>query len=192
MGLFVSHARHPLHSYYVIRNSEHLSGFTEHEVEVIAQLARYHRKSAPKAKLEPFAALSPEDQDAVLKLAGVVKALTAARTAKDRLKVPGLDPARADIVLGGAVLLEQVFAELGVETMVVSDFALREGVILDALQRARAASLHHLADLRYQSVRHLADLVPDERQHAEHSARLALQLYDASTDLQPIDQAYPQ
>ena len=53
--------------------------------------------------------------------------------------------------------------------MTVSDFALREGVLLDALQRTRDASLHHLRDLRYQSVRHLADICPDEREHVEHA-----------------------
>ena len=149
----------------------------------VAEMAQAARGRAPARVLSNASFTRAE-------LAGVVKALTAARTAKDRLKVPGLDPARADIVLGGAVLLEQVFAELGIETMVVSDFALREGVILDALQRARSASLHHLADLRYQSVRHLADLVPDERPHAEHSARLALSLYDACRDLHGLDEAY--
>src|SRR5690606_20890465 len=37
VGLFVSHSGHHKHSYYVIRNSEHLNGFTDHEIEVIAQ-----------------------------------------------------------------------------------------------------------------------------------------------------------
>ena len=29
----------------MIRNSEHLTGFTDREIELIAQIARYHRKS---------------------------------------------------------------------------------------------------------------------------------------------------
>ena len=56
VGLFISHSGHHKHSYYVIRNSEHLTGFTDDEIEVIAQVARYHRKSAPKPKHEAFAA----------------------------------------------------------------------------------------------------------------------------------------
>ena len=48
VGLFISHSQHHLHSYYVIRNSERLTGFTDTEIEIIAQIARYHRKSAPK------------------------------------------------------------------------------------------------------------------------------------------------
>ncbi|MGK7907137.1 MAG: HD domain-containing protein [Synechococcus sp.] len=48
-GHFVSHSAHHKHSYYLIRNGE-LLGFTEEEIEVIANLARYHRKSPPKKK----------------------------------------------------------------------------------------------------------------------------------------------
>ena len=43
----------------MIRNSDHLSGFTDHEIELIALVARYHRKSAPSAKHAEFAALRP-------------------------------------------------------------------------------------------------------------------------------------
>jgi exopolyphosphatase/guanosine-5'-triphosphate,3'-diphosphate pyrophosphatase len=48
-GHFVSHAAHHKHSYYLIRNGE-LFGYTELELETIANLARYHRKSPPKKK----------------------------------------------------------------------------------------------------------------------------------------------
>ena len=62
VGLFVSHAGHHKHSYYVIRNSEMLTGFTDREIELIAQVARYHRKSAPRKKHPEFAALDRDDQ----------------------------------------------------------------------------------------------------------------------------------
>ena len=52
-GHFVSHSAHHKHSYYLIRNGE-LLGFNEEEIEVIANLARYHRKSSPKKKHEGF------------------------------------------------------------------------------------------------------------------------------------------
>lgn len=48
-GFYVSHSAHHKHSYYLIRNSE-LLGFTENEIEIIANLARYHRKNKPKKK----------------------------------------------------------------------------------------------------------------------------------------------
>jgi exopolyphosphatase / guanosine-5'-triphosphate,3'-diphosphate pyrophosphatase len=52
-GHHINHAAHHKHSYYLIRNGE-LLGYTETEIEAIANLARYHRKSEPKKKHENF------------------------------------------------------------------------------------------------------------------------------------------
>ena len=52
-GHYISHSAHHKHSYYLIRHSE-LLGYTETEIETIANLARYHRKSAPKKKHESY------------------------------------------------------------------------------------------------------------------------------------------
>ncbi|UBF24753.1 Ppx/GppA family phosphatase [Kovacikia minuta CCNUW1] len=52
-GHHVSHDAHHKHSYYLIRNGD-LLGYTETEVEAIANLARYHRKSTPKKKHENY------------------------------------------------------------------------------------------------------------------------------------------
>ncbi|MCP6763076.1 MAG: Ppx/GppA family phosphatase [Fischerella sp. CENA71] len=52
-GHFVNHDSHHKHSYYLIRNGE-LLGYTETEMEIIANIARYHRKSPPKKKHENF------------------------------------------------------------------------------------------------------------------------------------------
>jgi len=73
VGLFISHSSHHKHSYYVIRNSEQLTGFTEHEIELIAVIARYHRKSRPSDKHDEFAALSKTDQRLVRVLAGMMR-----------------------------------------------------------------------------------------------------------------------
>jgi exopolyphosphatase/guanosine-5'-triphosphate,3'-diphosphate pyrophosphatase len=116
-------------------------------------------------------------------LGEVIDDLVAHPRAKDRESVPGLDPRRADIILGGALLLEQIFESLGIEEMVVSDFALREGVLFDVLRRRQAETLGHLRDLRYESVQHLAALTPDEKPHCERIAALALQLFEETQHL---------
>jgi exopolyphosphatase/guanosine-5'-triphosphate,3'-diphosphate pyrophosphatase len=72
VGLVISHSKHHLHSYYVIRNSE-LVGFTDPEIELIALIARYHRKSAPKTSHSEFMHLSGHDQRTVRVLAGVLR-----------------------------------------------------------------------------------------------------------------------
>ena len=71
-GLTVSHARHHLHSYYIIRNAD-LLGLSQHDIELVAQVARYHRKSEPKGEHPAFAALGDEDKAKVTVLAGVLR-----------------------------------------------------------------------------------------------------------------------
>ena len=116
-------------------------------------------------------------------LAKVVEDLVSRRRVADRLDVPGLDPRRADIILGGVLVLEQVFRQLGIKELVISDFALREGVLLDVARRRQSGTLGHLRDLRYESVLHLAALAPGEKSHCERIAGLALQLFDETRPL---------
>ncbi|MEM1310335.1 MAG: HD domain-containing protein, partial [Cyanobacteria bacterium P01_H01_bin.153] len=56
-GHYISHSSHHKHSYYLIRNGE-LLGYTEAEIEIIANIARYHRKSLPKKKHDNYRNLS--------------------------------------------------------------------------------------------------------------------------------------
>lgn len=71
-GLVISHSKHHLHSYYIIRNAD-LIGFNDRELEIVAQIARYHRKSEPKMSHEQFAALTHEDRETVSLLAGILR-----------------------------------------------------------------------------------------------------------------------
>lgn len=73
IGMVISHSAHHKHSAYIIRNSELLYGLTRHEIELIALLARYHRKAAPSRKHPDFAALSAEDQKRIPLLAGILR-----------------------------------------------------------------------------------------------------------------------
>lgn len=73
VGLAISHSAYHKHSYYIIRNSEHMVGFSNSEIEIIALIARYHRKSIPKPKHEEFKILSNEEQSLVKKLASLLK-----------------------------------------------------------------------------------------------------------------------
>ncbi|HJR25824.1 MAG TPA: hypothetical protein VJ804_10135, partial [Acidimicrobiales bacterium] len=113
-------------------------------------------------------------------LDGVVKALVKAPDQEARARLPGLDSGRADIIVEGALILEQVLHELDVQELQVSDFALREGVLLDTWRRRHGGSLHHLSDLRRRSVLDLAQLMDDDPTHSAQVARLALELFDAT------------
>lgn len=72
-GHFISHSAHHKHSYYLIRHGE-LLGYAETEIEVIANLARYHRKSAPKKKHDNFRTLpSKTHRQAVEQLSALLR-----------------------------------------------------------------------------------------------------------------------
>jgi exopolyphosphatase/guanosine-5'-triphosphate,3'-diphosphate pyrophosphatase len=72
IGYFISHTSHNKHSGYLIQHSE-LIGFTASEVALIANVARYHRTSLPKAKHPYYAALPPGDREIVRKLAALLR-----------------------------------------------------------------------------------------------------------------------
>ncbi|MDX1933767.1 MAG: Ppx/GppA phosphatase family protein [Capsulimonadales bacterium] len=67
IGIFVARSAHHRHSYYIIRHAE-MAGFTDEEVQIIANLAYFHRKSAPKRRHEHFQTLSRENQKLVRRL----------------------------------------------------------------------------------------------------------------------------
>ena len=115
-------------------------------------------------------------------LGELVAELVAAPTPEARAELPGLDASRADIILAGALILEQVVEELELAELVTSDHALREGVLLDTWRRRHGGSLHHLSDLRRRSVLDLGELMDEDPAHSAHVARLALQLFDATRD----------
>ena len=111
----------------------------------------------------------------------VVADLISRPTPGERAGVPGLDPARRDVIVAGAILLRQLFKALGIETLVVSTGALREGLLLDRFNRrdrSRDDGLHHLSDLRRSSVLALARSYHEDLIHAEHATDLALELFD--------------
>jgi exopolyphosphatase/guanosine-5'-triphosphate,3'-diphosphate pyrophosphatase len=102
------------------------------------------------------------------------------KTAKKRLDIPGMDPKRADIIVGGAMILEQAITRLGIREFTISDYALREGVLLDYYQKQfDIERYHHLSHLRYKSVKNLCDTCQVDVSHAEHVRSLAVQIFDA-------------
>lgn len=82
-GFYVSHAAHHKHSYYLIRHAE-LLGFTENEIEIIANIARYHRKSKPKKKHSNFQNLPDKTTK---KMVSEVSAILRLAVALDRRQI---------------------------------------------------------------------------------------------------------
>lgn len=53
------------------------------------------------------------------------------RTADERREIPGLQPARAEVILAGACIVRTVLEKLGVDSYRVSDRGLRHGVLVE-------------------------------------------------------------
>ncbi len=53
------------------------------------------------------------------------------RTGADRLKLPGLEPGREFVIVVGTVILRRIMQTFGCETCLVSDYGLREGMLVD-------------------------------------------------------------
>ncbi len=120
-------------------------------------------------------------------LAAVVDLVLAAPKPAQRVELEGLDEKRRDIIVGGIVLLEQIFDALDIEDMVVSEAALREGVLLDLVERSSAPSFHHLSNIRRGSVLRMAALYHEDIGHIERATDLALELFDATLELHGLE-----
>ena len=71
-GNYISYSKHHKHSYYLIKNSDFI-GYSSKDVELIANVARYHRKSPPKKTHENFNALSDEEKFIVKALSAILR-----------------------------------------------------------------------------------------------------------------------
>ncbi len=72
IGSLVTHNDHHKHTYYLIRHSG-LLGFNDEEVELIANIARYHRQSNPKDTHLNFQNLSKEHKKIVKELSSILR-----------------------------------------------------------------------------------------------------------------------
>jgi len=72
VGYHFASESHHKHSLYLIQNSE-LTGFSEAERVVIANVARYHHGLPPKDRHLEYGVLNPADRETVLKLGAIVR-----------------------------------------------------------------------------------------------------------------------
>jgi exopolyphosphatase / guanosine-5'-triphosphate,3'-diphosphate pyrophosphatase len=72
IGTFLSHSNHQKHAYYLIRNSD-LLGFDDTEIDVIANVALYHRKGIPRRKHPNLAVLTKSEIRRISTLAAMLR-----------------------------------------------------------------------------------------------------------------------
>jgi len=72
VGYLINYDQHHKHSYHLILHSR-LDGFQTNELEIVANVARYHRGADPKRKHANFRQLAAEDQKRVRQMAAILR-----------------------------------------------------------------------------------------------------------------------
>lgn len=106
---------------------------------------------------------------------GIVDEL-ASMTVAERYRLSGMKGDRADISLAGAVVVAEALRASGAKTMTISSQGLREGLFYERFLSGGGEPLFE--DVRRASALNLAHLYRFQEQHADHIARLTLEMFD--------------
>ncbi len=111
-----------------------------------------------------------------------------AATASERRRMDGLEARRIDLIPAGSMFLATAMELFGFDEMTVSEWALREGIVLEAIGR------HDPEDwsddpraIRRSSVQSLARRCNWPEAHSRQVAKLALELFDQLRELHGLD-----
>lgn len=108
-----------------------------------------------------------------------------ATSSSDRARMRGLDDARKDQIIAGALLTREIFERSGTKQIEICPAAMREGILLDYLSRnlPKLAIRREVPEPRRRSVLDLARRCSWHQTHSEHVCALSLQLFD---ELKPL------
>lgn len=149
---------------------------TSGTIRALAQATVRARSSSPKS-LNTVIATLEQVQSLAAQLTGLERS--------ERAKVKGIDPERTDTLHLGAVLVDELIQAFGHTQLMVCDASLREGVILDALdRRAHPGGPEGLGGgIRERNVARLAYKFGHDTARPSHVGRLAGQLFDQTATL---------
>jgi len=99
----------------------------------------------------------------------------------DKFELEGLSEERTSVLPGGVAVLKAAFDRLKIERMVVSDGALREGLLYDLLGR-----IQH-DDERDRTVLSLARRYQTDEDHAQRISAMAIQMFEQVAEKWSID-----
>jgi len=156
------------------------SGTIQTAGNIVAELS--NREVTPSKILNNFEFTKDELDQAADEVLG-------AKTVSERKKISGLDSKRADIFPAGIIILQTIFEELNIDTLTISEYALREGIVIDTLQNLNIEQHKpRLSDIRYESVLQLAKTCYFDSEHCFHVANLATKIYDDLKDLHGLEE----
>lgn len=108
--------------------------------------------------------------------------------ASERRKMDGLEPRRVDLIVAGSMFLATAMEVCEFDEMTISEWSLREGILLDVIGRHDPADwTDDPRSIRRASVQSLARRCNFPEEHSRQVARLALDLFDQTQELHQLD-----
>jgi exopolyphosphatase/guanosine-5'-triphosphate,3'-diphosphate pyrophosphatase len=146
----------------------------------LARLVAARRWAAPPSSLNQLVVTVEEFREVTRELADL--------SLDDRLRLPGIDERRAELLPAGGWILTGAAAALGAVELTHSEWGLREGAVLDELGLADLPSPPP-PELRRRSVERLVRAWGEDPAHVGQVARLATRLFDETRALHGLGPA---
>lgn len=99
---------------------------------------------------------------------------------EERRKIPGINPERADIIIGGAAIIDALMDNFDLKEVIVSTRGLRDGMLEDYISKIPGFPHFQKTPIKERSVIQLGRLCNFDEKHSYVVATLALQLFDSS------------
>jgi exopolyphosphatase/guanosine-5'-triphosphate,3'-diphosphate pyrophosphatase len=116
-----------------------------------------------------------------LKKLAALNEMMARISLEERARLPVISPQRAEVIVAGGQILENVMRALKIEVLEPCAFALREGVLIDHLRQIEAEELPPVPDVedkRLRGVFAIGRRYGYEERHALHVADLSEKMFD--------------
>jgi exopolyphosphatase/guanosine-5'-triphosphate,3'-diphosphate pyrophosphatase len=111
-------------------------------------------------------------------------------TQEERVLIPGMDPLRAEMINMGSLLIEVLLEEIGCKEMMVSTYALKEGILYryieDQKERVHRLMGNTTRNLRAKAIRNLCEKYDYKKTHVLKVSELAQSMYDQLKPLHPF------
>lgn len=99
-------------------------------IDTIFYLSQFSRYKKVKDALNGFSFTKQEFED-------VYELIIKLKTPAERVLIQGMETKRADIIPGGIIILKKIFELFKINKMVISEYALREGIVFDTYEKLK-------------------------------------------------------
>lgn len=110
---------------------------------------------------------------------GTIVRTLSSKSLEERRKIEGLSPERADIIISGALILQMILRQSGLNEIRMTERSLRDGLLKDYLMKKTEPDSSPGISVRKQSVQEMGEIFQINREHGEHIKNLALMLFDS-------------